>query len=402
MLSFKLIGTLVFLLFLTLPAFSANLEEIVSRLDALERENASLRHEINALKKQPVDKPHAPSASQSGTPVHAPARDETSSRRTYSPLSSSLPSSTGSDMSFDGFQTRPKGLLDFHLPQVQPPAGPQNTKSTASGFTFNSEILSLTSNIGEAYSSFASRASKYLDPKNAYRLGFGYEFASGRTLQFSWMHLGQIQNEVIDHDYNDGLESVDDLTYDRADLLFSETLKNTDLKLSLLYGLEYSRINLKRLIPWNNPVDFSTSKMTGIGPQIGLDIDYVLFHHNGRMPGALSIKALTTGSLLFARAQSNSPNDTRFGYGRTIYTNDRTMVLIPAVHMRLGLNYEATIARKMLASVELGYDFNSYFNGIGYTDAQSARDVYFTGDPGLERTQNFTTSGPYISVGIKF
>jgi hypothetical protein len=301
--------------------------------------------------------------------------------------------------------------------------------ATANGVTASVDFLWLSPGLGDTYyvtnspitTTFPNgvRENNEIDSEFAYRLALAYDLGpSNRRVRASYTHLDADNAEIVSGDFlwatvgradfASGFEnyagtaaSAIDLSYDSFDLLFSEPLKWSETRVSLLYGLEYADVELDELQTFDALVIgtvSNTSDTDGIGPKVGFSLDWDLFKAAGGGPvdGQLSLNVLSTASLLLADSESSGVNVLD---GTTILSvrDESTSRVIPAFHMRAGLAYDVWFS-SVKATVAAGYEFQSYVGAIGRTTYPD--DV----SDGLSNTEyeNLDLSGPYAGLALKF
>lgn len=149
-------------------------------------------------------------------------------------------------------------------------------------------------------------------------------------------------------------------------------------------------------------IQHERSKTWGIGPQFGFETDYNLCQFTSCLPGTLSLVACSSGSLLVSKTERRSllNNVTLAGIvpGATSFNlhDNSTWRCIPAFHARVGLNY-ATCFSCFGASLEIGYEFNTYVRGL-------ARLIHPAVASNTSSTNyyNFDVQGLYVAADFTF
>ena len=211
------------------------------------------------------------------------------------------------------------------------------------------------------------------------------------------------------YNYTGSASSNLDLFYQRVDLNFNQLILNTSVfKMSIQPGFEYARLNLSEHYKYVDTVGEEGTTTTrlkshtwGVGPQIGLGLDYNFFQRTcgENRTHVLSFTSLFSGSLLASKFKNSyySYNS----YYENEYLNDvtekMTWRVIPALHARMGLNYLIR-GENVGFNIGAGYEFNSYIRG-------SSRVLFYDDGPfGNSSTQfnNFDIQGLYILGSISF
>lgn len=220
------------------------------------------------------------------------------------------------------------------------------------------------------------------------------------TGDFLWATLGNPDFASSFENYTGTAHSHLNLRYERLDALFAQKVYDCcDLSLRLQFGLEYAQLKLHENHTYESTVIGTTSqnsKAWGVGPQLGVEVDYQICQFYDCMPGILSFNVISSGSILAGETKTSVTNVLT---GATILdVSDRKGCrVIPAFHTRFGFNY-ATCLCGYGMNIEVGYEFNSYYRGL-------ARTV-FPDDvaDGLCTTQyyNYDVQGLYVSASVSF
>ena len=221
------------------------------------------------------------------------------------------------------------------------------------------------------------------------------------TGSFLWATVGRAAFTSNFENYTGSASSDLDFLYQRVDGLYSHRLWcNNCVRFEGSFGLEYTHIRLTEQYEFINGgvvglVDQRT-KTCGIGPQFGFNFDYLICQTSCWCPGALSVAACSSGSLIASRNQLYNRN-TLTGVPILDVSDERTWRIIPALHARIGLNYAACFSC-FGASIELGYEFTSYLRAISRST--------FPDDVGdslcLTNYYNFDVQGLYVALNVSF
>lgn len=196
-----------------------------------------------------------------------------------------------------------------------------------------------------------------------------------------------------------------DLTYDRSfSCLFPDNF-------TFLVGLHTAYIKFKEhtigvgsfpndeevIQPYSNDLE-RISQFFGIGPQIGINYQYIL-PDLCCMSGTWAFNAKTRGSLLSGYNNADLRYITlRTGpVGVRVHNHDFCWRIIPAICADLSLSYDLRCSC-FCATIELGYEFNWYCRTV---DKITGLETAFAGDT-IDDFNNFSLQGPYLSVNFGF
>lgn len=139
------------------------------------------------------------------------------------------------------------------------------------------------------------------------------------------------------------------------------------------------------------------SQFYGVGPQIGLDYQFLLFKLC-RFLGTWAFRMQARGSLLCGNTKSNLRYVTlRTGPGGVGIHNGDLWRVIPEASTEFGINYTLNHPCFSLA-VELGYACIWYSKCVNRT---TGLDVAFAGDT-IDISNSFSLHGPYLRVSSAF
>lgn len=196
-----------------------------------------------------------------------------------------------------------------------------------------------------------------------------------------------------------------DLLYQRWDGFLSQNvLCACNYNVNLLLGFEINYIRLFERYEFISTDGETAGEATyshksrnwGIGPQFGFEYNYDLCHFSFCRPGALSIVACSTVSVLATKSKIRA-DGTDDGILELDDHDRHTWRLVPAWHARVGLNYE-TCFSCFNAALEIGYEFNTYARNVErviYPD-DTANGLAFT------NYYNFDAHGLYVGAIIGF
>ena len=230
-------------------------------------------------------------------------------------------------------------------------------------------------------------------------------------------------------DYSGTAFSKLSLFYERLDVDFSQQIFNAHgVHGYVKAGLECARLRLheyREYVSYNQQItNFFTlpgpdiaiykqkSQSSGIGPQVGLAIDYNFYETQSCQSTrhAFSMTGLFSGSILVSQQKSKTYDLTSVYNGElTDFTDqiwqalkdEKTWRMLPVLHARVGFNYTVRGCSAGL-SLEVGYEFNSYIRGL--------QRPIFTGSNGFPSSigesfnqyDNFDIQGLYANLGISF
>lgn len=176
----------------------------------------------------------------------------------------------------------------------------------------------------------------------------------------------------------------------------SEPINWVTSDLSFLYGIEYAHMHWDETETYETSartgISQSTSKFNGVGPQVGLNMNYRPFARLNPVLGGLSVETRATGSLLMATSTS-SLADTYNGTNIGMVNTDSTQRVIAALHARGGLAYTYGWDRYHVMA-KGGYEYHSYINGLQRLgNADDVADGQYT-----VKYTNFDLSGFYATL----
>lgn len=168
-----------------------------------------------------------------------------------------------------------------------------------------------------------------------------------------------------------------DLLYNNLDVNLSQKILNIyGMNLYIQPGLEYAYFRLKEDYTYekadgNLAVIDQESKAWGLGPQIGLGLEYNLFQRAlfRSSTQALSISSLFSGSILMGTGKINNLqylgdiSDLENKDIEIDTKDESTWKTIPGLHARVGLNYLIRGAKYGFI-FGVGYEFNTYVRAL--------------------------------------
>lgn len=189
--------------------------------------------------------------------------------------------------------------------------------------------------------------------------------------------------------------------YQRVEANFAQqTFDYCGLDVYLQLGFEFASFNFRQsdtyAITAGPTIDHrQKSKTWGIGPQVGLAVEYDLCDCSEYLPGKWSLTGLASGSLLVSESKLRNQQGVALTHLTTV--DDPAWRFVPAVHARIGVNYGTTIQCHE-TNFEVGYEFNSYFRGLARSGFPNS------GTTGLNPVgfYNYDLQGLYISGSMQF
>ncbi len=269
---------------------------------------------------------------------------------------------------------------------------------------------------------------KRLDNDFHFHPGFraGLEYAwcdTNRELQifYSWLSPEQSRTVSGEHlyltvgipgavddlvNYTGTAKSTLDLLYQRLDINISQ--KFFEMKGLSLYaqpGVELAYLRLDEDYVYasaSTTVSFSEkSKVLGLGPQMGLAMDYN-FYHSALTDSVVYTFSFTgsfsAGILVMEQAQRTTQSAESTVPGIVLMGKDeKGWRMVPALHAKAGLEYTAR-GSSVGFSLGAGYEFNNYIRGLSRVIYPSSTAVT------LSETNyyDFDTQGLYVSAAFSF
>jgi hypothetical protein len=249
-----------------------------------------------------------------------------------------------------------------------------------------------------------------------YFLGFGYMISDRYDVQATWAQFDSSSSDshLANQDDNflaftSNLSPIDlsgDLTAHSNETLnfqaFDATLGQyhklgDNLMTRVFAGVRYAKIDNNTLNNYSQDIggDFFTgfdrydSSFSGVGPEIGLDMNYSVYDWFG-------IVGHFATAFLIGQQETNSTLAGKFGDGseRTVDADNGT-TMVPAIDAKLGVNLGVPFMDKDRFMMEAGYQVAYYFNVVDQVQqAPQGQTQHNVSDVGM--------MGPYLNVGFKF
>lgn len=260
---------------------------------------------------------------------------------------------------------------------------------------------------------------------SGYRVGLGYAFCGcNRELGLFYTQLNANHTRAISGTYLSESVGVEEFTYyeapyagtasskvksqyQRVDGLLAQTMYQCDgFNFRVILGVEYANLDIHQnlaYVPTTTSLYTGTinqkSTTSGAGPEIGVDFDYDLCQVSSCLPNGLSLNVFSTGSLLLCQSKSKVNmlyTTTTESYPYDV-TQEKTTRIVPALHVRLSLNYDFCVCNKNI-SIGAGYEFNTYIKGL----ANTKNAAYYGG--GITSTQynDYSLQGFFASLSCRF
>lgn len=186
-----------------------------------------------------------------------------------------------------------------------------------------------------------------------------------------WATLGRPDLTSSFEDYSGTASSRLSMLYQSADLNYSQQILNTcGLYFYIQPGIEYAYLRLEENYEYELTVTDvegeikQKSRGWGVGPQIGLGMDYNFYQGSltCTTTHAITGTSLFSGSILMGRGKTKN-HQVLDDVTVLNVRDEHTWKTIPALHARLGLNYIIQ-ASCFGVSLGVGYEFNTYIRAL--------------------------------------
>ena len=394
-------------------------DEIVRRLDALEKENAALRQRLNRIEHAATTSKRAatpvasrrnpPQAAELETPSHAPLLLDTRAQSNGAP---------------DGYKNQVAGIgawnaaphfeVSGSLLFLQPGAG--NLEYGTLVTPFPDSDAELGQSVAHAWlqSGVQDRGSLYAQCVQRYRPGldaseYQHEWVlcrlalpNGRAALSDRPGIGDL--------YKDASGNVQ-FAYDSVHLDGGHTFcAECAFQLRVFGGVEFARVGQNLTGTFQSPdgsalsADTTTSLFTGAGPRVGLKGQYALgdFQFLGEVAGAALIGTSQS------RINFTTTSPTLAGNNQSLTSPNATQV-VPSIDARLATAYTFPATNYGVFKIEVGYQAAVYFDAVNqYSLTQVPVNVPMIPPVGVflataqHLQSNFTDQGPYLTGSWAF
>jgi hypothetical protein len=376
-------------------------QQILRRLDALEKENAALRARVNRLE-----------ASKAAATAHRPASVTTQPPQNADALAAAPAIAKTAGPIFDTAPARPLHHLEISgsLLFLQPGAGDLEYGTLTSPLPITSpnwSNQSLKPGFGPAFS-----------------IGARYLADASNNIEVNWTHLDTATNasvaasptQMVGPPYLIGPASIFyaagsgavNFHYDAVNLDAGHTFcAECQFQLHVFGGVEYARIgqDLSGLFQSADGVDSSGyadhSLFNGVGPRLGLKGQYAF--------GDIQLIGEAAAAGLIGTSKSRidfSTNTALVGPNSQALMSPNATQVVPSIDARLAAAYSFPPGDYGQFKLELGYQAAIYFNAVSQ---YALTEVSTTAPPvGVflateqHSQSNFTSHGPYLTGSWAF
>ncbi len=234
---------------------------------------------------------------------------------------------------------------------------------------------------------------------SGYRVEGSHGICDDQQLSLRWTHLPKsTQSRTVTSD-TDSLEPIlgfpfslvnfasvkDQYTFYDLEFLYSHAFQPSCLfTLWLEGGIQYAHLHFKEEARYANSSGGSfgsrfNSSFNGVGPQVGLEADY-------RLTRCLNVEGRAQAALLASRKKATSDVTS------SIHPDD-FWLLIPALDLRLGLNYSFCLCSKLF-DLGIGYELMTYFRALERVDEEDTIQQSAFSD--------YMLQGLYLRAGFTF
>ena len=237
------------------------------------------------------------------------------------------------------------------------------------------------------------------DSSNAYRTGSNAENAVNLPWDYVSPALGDSTQAF------DSIHGKSEYDYDHVDLVFGQKIKvGNRVMLRPFAGARWAEIDTKNTAAAKfadqsavSPTDINQnwrfkSDFEGVGPRVGMDGDLDLGNGFG-----ISVRA-GLSLLVGDQKNSNAGEQTTIADDSTQTVDvlshrvSKTIRVVPATDVKLGVNYTHVFSQSLAALVEVGYEVNNYFGALNKDLNGSFNSV--------NGNNNFAWSGPYARLQV--
>jgi hypothetical protein len=379
---------------MTAAARPAVADEISTRLDALEKENAALRTRLNRLETPKAAKQQLPTEREA-SPAHA----------------LQLPRTAGAmaaDLGYGkvGLRTAPRFEISGSLSFLEPGAGTLEYGTLTTPLpTPNWSNQSLKPNFSPSFT-----------------FGVRYMASESNDIQMNWTHLHANADDsflasptqMVGPPFLIGPESAlykigsgtvkhsyDAINFDAGHTFCAEC----SFQLRAFGGLEVARIgqNLSGLFQSPDGLASSantvTSLFTGAGPRVGIKGQYAF--------GSVQLIGEVAGAALIGAAQSRidfATTSPALGINSQSLTSPNATRIVPSIDTRLATAYAFAPGTYGSFRVELGYKVAIYFDAVNHYSLTNVPTSLTLPPVGIylatqqHLLSNYTNHGPYVTA----
>jgi hypothetical protein len=384
------------------PAFAATLDEqILARLDALEKENAALRARVNHLE-----------ASKAARMQHGAAPAETRRLQNADALAAepNMASSRNVDQAVVIGPSNPLHHFEISgsLLYLQPGAG-------------DLEYGTLITPLPITTPNWANQSLKPVFSPS-FRVGARYMPSEANDIELNWTHLNSTANgafsaaptQMVGPPYLIGPESAlyqnangtVRSAYDAVNLDGGHTFcADCPFQLRAFGGVEFARIGQNLGGSFLDPdgsasMSYNTPSMfTGAGPRLGLKGQYALgdFQFIGEVAGAGLIGTSQ------ARINVSTISPAIVGPNNQSLTSPNATQVVPSIEARLATAYAFPVNTYGQFKIEAGYQAAVYFDAVSHYALTSVPTAPMIPPVGIflstaqHLQSNFTDQGPYVT-----
>jgi len=393
-------------------AFAATIEEQISaRLDALEKENAVLKQRLKRIESS------APTSSHAAPPPGQPAEPGTLGNAALDAHAQDNRTSQVYKSPVIGTSNPPRHFeLSGSLLYLQPGAGDLEYATLVSPFPLPTPNW--------------SNQSLRPDFSPAFSVGLRYIPADSNDLQLNWTHQNSSANASVvgapgqmvgppfeigptASVYQIGHGNVS-FAYDSANVDAGHTFcADCPFQLRVFFGAEFARINqdltgtFQSLDGLTSASNTTNSLFAGAGPRLGMKGQYAMgnFQFFGEMAGA-GLVGTAQSRINFSATSTAAPGLAQPN-NQSLTSPNETQV-VPSFDAKLGAAYAFPPSNYGQFKIEAGYQAAVYMNAVNHyaltqvavPPAPASVGVFLATAQHLQ--SNFTTQGPYLTVGWSF
>ncbi len=396
------------------PAFAATMEEQISaRLNALEKENATLRARLNRIEaSKETSKESSKESLKQAKTQRRPADMGPNAALASTPMPQKADSLAADYAVGARRPVSPRFEVSGSLLFLQPGAG-------------NLEYATLVNPLPAASPHWDNQSLRP-DFSPAFTVGFRYMANESNDIQFNWTHLNSTANasvfasptQMIGPPYLIGPESAlykighgtVQTAYDAVNLDAGHTFcAECPFQLRAFGGLEVARIGQNLTGTFQSPdglassANTTTSLFTGAGPRLGMKGQYGI--------GDFQLIGEVAGAALIGTAQSRidfSTTSPALAGNNQFLTSPNATRVIPSIDARLATAYTFAPSAYGLFKVEVGYRAAVYFDAVNQYSLTQVPTSLMLPPVGVflataqHLQTSFTDQGPYVTASWSF